>query len=49
MKHLFADSQTSNSKDELPDEKPDSPLEEVLAPSSLAMNLKLDSVLPDDV
>ncbi|KAJ0085625.1 hypothetical protein Patl1_09118 [Pistacia atlantica] len=45
---LFADSQISGSKDELPDEKPNSPLEEVLAPSLLALNLKLDSVLPED-
>ncbi|KAJ0025581.1 hypothetical protein Pint_08930 [Pistacia integerrima] len=46
---LFADSQISGSKDELPDEKPNSPLEEVLAPSLLALNLKLDSVLSEDV
>ncbi|CAL1355911.1 unnamed protein product [Linum trigynum] len=42
------DSQTSDSKDELLDETPSSPLEEVLAPSLLAMNLKFDSVCPHD-
>ncbi|GMJ02660.1 hypothetical protein like AT1G75150 [Hibiscus trionum] len=46
---LFSDSQTSDSKDELPDETPSSPLEEVLAPSLLAMNLKLDSAPVDDI
>ncbi|TYI42992.1 hypothetical protein ES332_A01G137900v1 [Gossypium tomentosum] len=46
---LFSDSQTSDSKDELADETPDSPLEEVLAPSVLAMNLKLDSAPLDDI
>ncbi|PPD77195.1 hypothetical protein GOBAR_DD25879 [Gossypium barbadense] len=46
---LFSDSQTSDSKDELADETPNSPLEEVLAPSFLAMNLKLDSAPLDDI
>ncbi|KAL4309811.1 hypothetical protein GQ457_01G009740 [Hibiscus cannabinus] len=46
---LFSDSQTSDSKDELPDETPSSRLEEVLAPSLLAMNLKLDSAPVDDI
>ncbi|XVF63894.1 hypothetical protein PTKIN_Ptkin09bG0123200 [Pterospermum kingtungense] len=46
---LFSDSQTSDSKDELAEETPNSPLEEVLAPSLLALNLKLDSAPPDDV
>ncbi|MBA0759616.1 hypothetical protein Gotri_022471 [Gossypium trilobum] len=46
---LFSDSQTSDSKDELADETPNSPLEEVLAPSVLAMNLKLDSAPLDDI
>ncbi|KAI9199897.1 hypothetical protein LWI28_000147 [Acer negundo] len=45
---LFPDSQTNGSKDELSDETPSSPLEEVLAPSLLAMNLKFDSAPPDD-
>ncbi|MBA0550478.1 hypothetical protein Golob_021421 [Gossypium lobatum] len=39
----------SNSYDELADETPNSPLEEVLAPSVLAMNLKLDSAPLDDI
>ncbi|XP_050267402.1 uncharacterized protein LOC126712208 isoform X2 [Quercus robur] len=46
---LFSDSQTSDSMDELPSKTPSSPLEEVMAPSILAMNLKLDSAPPDDV
>ncbi|XVE69912.1 hypothetical protein DITRI_Ditri10aG0029700 [Diplodiscus trichospermus] len=46
---LFSDSQTSDSKVELAEETPNSPLEEVLAPSLLALNLKLDSAPPDDV
>ncbi|KAH1121628.1 hypothetical protein J1N35_004788 [Gossypium stocksii] len=46
---IFSDSQTSDSKDELADESPNSPLEEVLAPSVLAMNLKLDSAPLDDI
>ncbi|KAE8679876.1 hypothetical protein F3Y22_tig00111393pilonHSYRG00043 [Hibiscus syriacus] len=45
---LFFDSQTNNSKDELADETPSSPLE-VLAPSVLAMNLKLDTAPLDDI
>ncbi|KAK2660506.1 hypothetical protein Ddye_007039 [Dipteronia dyeriana] len=45
---LFPDSQTNGSKDEISDETPSSPLEEVLAPSLLAMNLKFDSAPPDD-
>ncbi|TXG52256.1 hypothetical protein EZV62_021425 [Acer yangbiense] len=45
---LFSDSQTNGSKDEFSDETPSSPLEEVLAPSLLAMNLKFDSAPPDD-
>ncbi|KAK9947099.1 hypothetical protein M0R45_012534 [Rubus argutus] len=46
---LFSDSQTTDSKDE--NDTPSSPLEEVFAPSILAMNLKLklDSAPPDDV
>ena len=35
--------------DELPNEQPNSALEEVLEPSLLAMNLKLDSAPADDV
>ncbi|ONI32712.1 hypothetical protein PRUPE_1G381400 [Prunus persica] len=46
---LFSDSQTTDSKDDLPNEAPSSPLEEVFAPSILAMNLKLDSAPPYDV
>ncbi|XVF36130.1 hypothetical protein REPUB_Repub19eG0031900 [Reevesia pubescens] len=46
---LFSDSQTSDSKDEVAEETPSSPLEEVLAPSLLALNLKLDSAPPDDI
>ncbi|KAM4121936.1 hypothetical protein ACB094_01G044400 [Castanea mollissima] len=46
---LFSDSQTSDSMDELPSKTPSSPLEEVMAPSILAMNLKLDSAPADDV
>ncbi|GKV04818.1 hypothetical protein SLEP1_g16925 [Rubroshorea leprosula] len=45
---LFSESQTSDSKDEIPDESPNSPVE-VLAPSLLAMNLKFDSSPPDDI
>ncbi|XP_050233235.1 uncharacterized protein LOC126681727 [Mercurialis annua] len=45
---LDFDSQTSDSKDELIDDLPSSPLEDVMAPSLLAMNLKLDSAPPDD-
>ncbi|KAF5739394.1 hypothetical protein HS088_TW12G00599 [Tripterygium wilfordii] len=46
---LTIDSQTSDSQDELPNVSPSSPVEEVLAPSVLVMNLKLDSAPPDDV
>ncbi|XP_062159307.1 uncharacterized protein LOC133866705 isoform X2 [Alnus glutinosa] len=46
---LLSDSLTGDSSDELPSETPNSPLEEVLAPSILAMNLKLDSAPLDDV
>ncbi|KAB1220568.1 hypothetical protein CJ030_MR3G015821 [Morella rubra] len=45
---LFSDSLISDSKDELLSETPNSPLGEVLAPSILAMNLKLDSAAPED-
>ncbi|CAN0872581.1 hypothetical protein LINGRAHAP2_LOCUS10158 [Linum grandiflorum] len=44
---LLFDSQTSDSKGDL-DETPSSPLEEVLAPSLLTMNLKFDSACPHD-
>ncbi|XP_022768939.1 glutamic acid-rich protein-like isoform X2 [Durio zibethinus] len=46
---LFSDSQTSNSKDELAEEAPNNPLEEVLALSLFALNLKLDSAPLDDI
>ncbi|XWS25741.1 hypothetical protein CRYUN_Cryun27aG0093500 [Craigia yunnanensis] len=46
---LFSDSQTSDSKDELAEETPNSALVEVLAPSLLALNLKLYSAPPDDI
>ncbi|XP_021283739.1 DNA ligase 1 [Herrania umbratica] len=46
---LFSDSQTSDSKDDFAEETPKSPLEEVLAPSMLALNLKLDSAPADDM
>ncbi|XP_050124087.1 uncharacterized protein LOC126601421 isoform X1 [Malus sylvestris] len=46
---LFSDNQTSDDKDGLPNDDSKSPLEEVFAPSILAMNLKLDSAPPDDV
>lgn len=49
LKDLFSGSQTSASQDEFPDDSPKSPIEEVLAPSLLAMNLKLGSAPPDDV
>ncbi|KAL5558073.1 hypothetical protein UlMin_034284 [Ulmus minor] len=45
---LFSDSQTSDEKNDQPDETPSSPLEEEFVPSVLAMNLKLDSAPPDD-
>ncbi|XP_048434189.1 clumping factor A-like [Pyrus x bretschneideri] len=46
---LFSDNQTTSDKDGLPNDDSKSPLEEVFAPSVLAMNLKLDSAPPDDV
>ncbi|XP_030447748.1 uncharacterized protein LOC115670591 isoform X1 [Syzygium oleosum] len=46
---LFSDSQSSEKKDDLPDEIPKSPGEEVFAPSLLAMNLKFDSAPQDDM
>ncbi|KAA8537648.1 hypothetical protein F0562_027256 [Nyssa sinensis] len=46
---LFCDSQTSDSKEELPSDQRNSPLEEVMAPSLLTMNLKFDSAPPDDI
>ncbi|KAB2619641.1 IWS1-like protein [Pyrus ussuriensis x Pyrus communis] len=46
---LFSDNQTTGDKDGLPNDDSKSPLEEVFAPSLLAMNLKLDSAPPDDV
>lgn len=48
LQDLFSDSQTSESKDELPNESPNR-LHDVAAPSVLAMNLKLDSAPPDDM
>ncbi|XP_065848244.1 uncharacterized protein [Euphorbia lathyris] len=42
---LIFDSPASDSKDEIPS----SPLEDFLAPSLTAMNLKFDSALPDDL
>ncbi|PON40471.1 DNA ligase-like protein [Parasponia andersonii] len=42
---LFSDSQSSDSKNEMPS----SPLEEVFVSSVLAMNLQLDSAPPDDI
>ncbi|OMO87612.1 hypothetical protein CCACVL1_08886 [Corchorus capsularis] len=46
---LFSDSQTSDSKDEFAEETPGNSLKGVLAPSLLALNLKLDSAPPDDI
>ncbi|CAL5418269.1 unnamed protein product [Camellia sinensis] len=46
---LFCDSETSEGKDLMFNDDNDSPLEEVLAPSFLAMNLKFDSAPPDDI
>ncbi|KAF8024349.1 hypothetical protein BT93_F1514 [Corymbia citriodora subsp. variegata] len=46
---LFSDSQSSEKKDDLPDETPKSPVEEGFAPSLLAMNLKFDSAPQDDM
>ncbi|XP_027093237.1 uncharacterized protein [Coffea arabica] len=45
---LFGDSETKECYDELPGGLQDSPLEEVMAPSLLAMNLKFDSVPSND-
>ncbi|KAL6956496.1 hypothetical protein U1Q18_043320 [Sarracenia purpurea var. burkii] len=45
---LFCDSQTSEGKSPISNDQDNSPLEEVLAPSFLAMNLKFDSAPPDD-
>ncbi|KAL3514624.1 hypothetical protein ACH5RR_027341 [Cinchona calisaya] len=45
---LFGDSETKESNYELPGDLQDSPLEEVMAPSLLAMNLKFDSVPSND-
>ncbi|CDP07536.1 unnamed protein product [Coffea canephora] len=45
---LFGDSETKECNDELPGGLQDSPLEEVMAPSLLAMNLKFDSVPSND-
>ncbi|XP_058224838.1 uncharacterized protein LOC131333992 [Rhododendron vialii] len=46
---LFGDSQSSEGKDTLYDDQNDSPTEEILAPSLLAMNLKFDSAPGDDI
>ncbi|GFY95934.1 hypothetical protein Acr_11g0002400 [Actinidia rufa] len=46
---LFCESQTSEGKDLMYNDQDNSPLEEVLAPSALAMNLKFDSAPLDDV
>lgn len=45
---LFDDSEPAGSKDEILDDLASSPLEEVMAPSLLALNLKFDSVPPDE-
>ncbi|KAK3038131.1 hypothetical protein RJ639_029585 [Escallonia herrerae] len=45
---LFNDSETSDTKDKLPSEQQNGLMEETLAPSLLAMNLKFDSAPPDD-
>ncbi|WOG90658.1 hypothetical protein DCAR_0309902 [Daucus carota subsp. sativus] len=45
---LFGDSETSGNKDDQLDNQQSSPIEEVLAPSLLTMNLKIDSVPLDD-
>ncbi|XP_019152348.1 PREDICTED: protein IWS1 homolog [Ipomoea nil] len=45
---LFGDSQASDGTNEIPKCNASSPLEEVMAPSVLAMNLKFDSVPPDE-
>ncbi|CAK9142826.1 unnamed protein product [Ilex paraguariensis] len=46
---LFGDSQKSVGTDAVPDDQQNSPLEEVLAPSLLTMNLKFDSAPADDI
>lgn len=45
---LFCGSQASEKKDDLSDNRTESPLEEDFGPSLLALNLKLDSAPPDD-
>ncbi|XP_006362293.1 uncharacterized protein [Solanum tuberosum] len=45
---LFDDSEPTGSKDEILDDLASSPSEEVMAPSLLALNLKFDSVPPDE-
>ncbi|MCD7450104.1 hypothetical protein HAX54_003522 [Datura stramonium] len=45
---LFDDSEPTGSKDEILDDLASSPLEEVMAPSLLALNLKFDSAPPDE-
>ncbi|XP_019255757.1 PREDICTED: protein IWS1 homolog isoform X2 [Nicotiana attenuata] len=45
---LFDDSEQTGSKDEMLDDPASSPLEEVMAPSLLALNLKFDSAPPDE-
>ncbi|XP_059284499.1 uncharacterized protein LOC132037875 isoform X1 [Lycium ferocissimum] len=45
---LFDDSEPTVSKDERLDDPASSPLEEVMAPSLLALNLKFDSAPPDE-
>ncbi|KAJ8531954.1 hypothetical protein K7X08_011877 [Anisodus acutangulus] len=45
---LFDDSEPTGSKDEMLDDPTSSPLEEVMAPSLLALNLKFDSAPPDE-
>ncbi|XP_052202927.1 uncharacterized protein LOC127808431 [Diospyros lotus] len=46
---LFDDSQTSQDNDKMSNDQNDCPLEEVLAPSILAMKLKFDSAPCDDI
>ncbi|KAK6784435.1 hypothetical protein RDI58_017890 [Solanum bulbocastanum] len=45
---LFDDSEPTGNKDEILDDLASSPSEEVMAPSLLALNLKFDSVPPDE-
>lgn len=45
---LFDDSEPTGSKNEILDDPASSPLEEVMAPSLLALNLKFDSAPPDE-